>query len=81
MSDIKNNNYSGDSIEETRKKKMEEFKLSFDKSVMSDDYDETPEIYEYSDENSYKGFSSSSSSLKRKKSNEINSFSDSDTKK
>ena len=81
MSDIKNNNYSGDSIEETRKKKMEEFKLSFDKSVMSDDYDETPEIYEYSDENSYKGFSSSSSPLKRKKSNEINSFSDSDTKK
>lgn len=81
MSDIKNNNYSGDSIEETRKKKMEEFKRSFDKSVMSDDYDETPEIHEYSDENSYKGFSSSSSPLKRKKSNEINSFSDSDTKK
>ena len=81
MSDIKNNNYSGDSIEETRKKKMEEFRRGFDKSVMSDDYDETPEIYEYSDENSYKGFSSSSSPLKRKKSNEINSFSDSDTKK
>lgn len=81
MSDIKNNNYSGDSIEETRKKKMEEFKRSFDKSVMSDDYDETLEIHEYSDENSYKGFSSSSSPLRRKKSNEINSFSDSDTKK
>lgn len=81
MSDIKNNNYSGDSIEETRKKKMEEFKRSFDKSVMSDDFDETLQVHEYSDENSYKGFSSSSSPLKRKKSNEINSFSDSDTKK
>ncbi|MBQ8057509.1 MAG: endolytic transglycosylase MltG [Ruminococcus sp.] len=81
MSDTKNNNYSGDSIEETRKKKMEEFKRSFDKSVMNNDYDEPQKVHEYSDETSYRGYSSSSSPLKRKKSNEINSYSDSDTKK
>lgn len=81
MSDFKNDNYSGDSIEDTRKKKMEEFRRSFDKSVMNDEFDDVPAVHEYSDENSYRGFSSSSSPLKRKKSNEINSYSDSNTKK
>ena len=83
MSDFKRDNYSEDSIETTRKKKIDEFKRGFDKSVMNDDgdlYNET--VHEYKDEDSYMGFSSSSSSLKkRKKSNEINSYSDSDTKK
>ncbi len=81
MSDLNRNNYSGDSIENTRKKKMEEFKRSFDKSVMSDDFEDAPAVHEYSDENSYRGFSSNSTPLKRRKSNEINSYSDSDTKK
>ena len=78
MSDI-NNNYSNDSIEDTRRKKIDEFRRSFDKSVMSDD---TGVRHEYRDSDSYVGYSSSSSSLKRRKrSNEINSYSDSDTKK
>lgn len=81
MSDIRSNNYSGDSIEETRKKKMEEFRKTFDKSVMNDDYDETPQVYQEKDEDSYRGYASSSSPLKRRKSNEINSYSDQDTKK
>lgn len=81
MSDININNYSGDSIEETRKKKMEEFRKTFDKSVMNDDYDETPQVYQEKDEDSYRGYASSSSPLKRRKSNEINSYSDQDTKK
>ena len=81
MSDFNSNNYSKDSIEDTRKKKMDEFKRSFDKSVMSDDFDEVPAVHEYSDETSYRGFSSSTSSLKRRRSNEINSYSDSDTRK
>lgn len=81
MSDINSNNYSGDSIEETRKKKMEEFRKTFDKSVMNDDYDETPQVYQEKDEDSYRGYASSSSPLKRRKSNEINSYSDQDTKK
>ncbi len=83
MSDInsKNDNYSTDSIENTRKKKIDEFKRGFDKSVMNDDY-ETAVAVEHSDDDSYLGFSSDSSQLKRrKKSNEINSYSDSDTKK
>lgn len=78
MSDI-NNNYSNDSIEDTRRKKIDEFRRSFDKSVMSDD---TGVRHEYRDSDSYVGYSSNSSSLKRRKrSNEINSYSDSDTKK
>ncbi len=81
MSDFNSNNYSKDSIEDTRRKKMDEFKRSFDKSVMSDDFGDAPAVHEYSDENSYRGFSSSSSSLKRRRSNEINSYSDSDTRK
>lgn len=82
MSDYKKNNYSGDSIEDTRKKKIDEFKRSFDKSVMSDDYnDSVPQVHEYSDEDSYMGYSTDSTSLKSRKSNEINSYSDSDTKK
>ncbi len=82
MSDT-NNNYSNDSIENTRKKKIDEFKRGFDKSVMNDDVDLSfDNKYEASDDDSYVGFSSDSSSLKRRKrSNEINSYSDSDTKR
>lgn len=79
MSDNKNN-YSNDSIENTRRKKIDEFRQGFDKSVMSDD--STSSSYQYSDDGSYVGYSTNSAPLKRRrKSNEINSYSDSDTKK
>lgn len=82
MSDFYDNNYSDDSIENTRKKKIDEFKRGFDKSVMDDysDFNDTP-VREYSDDDSYVAYSRSSSSLKRRRSNEINSYSDSDTKR
>ncbi len=82
MSD-NNNNYSNDSIENTRKKKIDEFRRSFDKSVMNDDADYNFDTkYEQSDDDSYFGFSSDSHSLKRhSKQDEINSYSDSDTKR
>ena len=55
------------SIEETRQKKMQEFKLSYDHNAIRGDYD---------------SYSVDSTSLKRKKkNNEINSYSDSDTRK
>lgn len=82
MSGSKKNNYSSDSFETTRKKKIDEFRRGFDKSVMNDDEPFVETVHKYEDDNSYLGFSSDSSSLKkRKKSNEINSYSDSDTKK
>ncbi|MBE6825137.1 MAG: endolytic transglycosylase MltG [Ruminococcaceae bacterium] len=78
MSDF-NNNYSNDSIEDTRRKKIDEFKRGFNKNVLSDD---SSSVRQYGDDDSYVGFSSSSSQLRRRrKSNEINSYSDSDTKK
>lgn len=81
MSEFNNNNYSNDSIEDTRRKKIDEFKRSFDKSVMNDEVGSTA-TYEHTNEDSYVAYSSNSSSLKRRrKSNEINSYSDSDTKK
>ncbi len=82
MSDMKNSNYSANSYEDTRRKKIDEFKRGFDKSVMNDDYDvDNTSVHEYSDEDSYVGYSSNSTPLKRRKSIEINSYSDSDTKK
>ncbi len=79
----KNNNYSNDSIENTRKKKIDEFKRSFDKSVMTDEVGVyTPDTHVYQDEDSYMGYSSDATNLRRRsRSNEINSYSDSDTKK
>ena len=88
MDEIKSNNYSGDSIENTRKKKIDEFKRSFDKSVMTDDVDMTFDSdvkrvdEDKKKEDPYVNFSNDSTPLKRrKKSDEINSYSDSDTKK
>lgn len=82
MADFNNNNYSGDSIENTRKKKIDEFRRTFDKRVMTDDVDVTIDPDKEVSVDSSVKFSSSSEPLKkRKKSNEINSFSDSDTKK
>lgn len=81
MSD-KNNNYSNDSIENTRQKKIDEFRRSFDKSVLTDDIDTAPKTHVYEDEDSYVAYSSNATSLRhRNKSNEINSYSNSDTKK
>lgn len=82
MSDFKKNNYSGDSFEDSRKKKIDEFRRGFDKSVMNDEYDvDGASFHEYSDDDSYVGYSSNSTPLRRRRSNEINSYSDSDTKK
>ena len=72
------------SIEETRQKKMQEFKLSYDHNAIRGDYDETPasRMESFSDESSVTSYSVDSTSLKRKKkNNEINSYSDSDTRK
>ena len=79
---MSNNNYSGGSFEDSRKKKIDEFRRGFDKSVMSDDYDvDGAMVHEYSDDDSYVGYSTNSTPLRRRRSNEINSYSDSDTKK
>ncbi len=95
MSDFsQKNNYSDDSIESTRKKKMDEFKRSYDHNAIRGEYDTdgTKKPYagiNYSsfdsmdlDSPTRTAYSKDNSSLKRrKKNNEINSFSDSDTKK
>lgn len=80
MSDFYSDDYSVDSIEATRKKKVDEFRRNFDKSIMSDE--SVSEVHGYSDSSSSTRYSTDYSSLKRhRKNNEINSFSDSDTKK
>ncbi len=94
-------NINSNSIEETRQKKMEEFKRSFDQNAIRGDYEESPasrmeafsegdfdvspttKTETYTDEDgSITSYSTDSSSLKRKrKTDEINSYSDSDTRK
>lgn len=82
ISDKKESNYSEDSIENTRRKKMDEFEKNFDKSVMERDYDYANFEPSSSDEGSKTSYSTDSTPLRKKKrTNEINSFSDSDTKK
>ena len=90
MSEDSRNNISSEkggsgSIEETRQKKMEEFRRSFDPSAIRGEYGDAPSygFETFSDEpGSVTSYSTDSSSLKRKKkNNEINSFSDSDTRK
>lgn len=84
MSDYPQNNMPDDSIAATRQKKMEEFKRSIDKSAIRGDYDAstTGSVGSLSD-----GYAEAPadtdavSQRRRKKNNEINSFSDSDTKK
>ncbi|MBQ9514821.1 MAG: endolytic transglycosylase MltG [Ruminococcus sp.] len=84
MSEDSRNNIDSNSIEETRRKKMEEFKQSFDQNAIRGEYedDAAGTTQMYSDESSVTSYSTDSSSLKRRKGHdEINSFSDSDTRK
>lgn len=84
MSEDSRNNI-GASIEETRQKKLEEFKRSYDHNAIRGDYDDIPagKVETLTnDDGSITSYSTDSSSLKRKKkNNEINSYSDSDTRK
>ena len=86
--DFRPDRLDDDSIEATRQKKMEEFARSFDKSALMGEYDDAaPASREinsvsYSDDSSETSFSTDPSSLRRrKKNNEINSYSDSDTRR
>ena len=84
MSEDPRGNIGSDSIEETRQKKMEEFRRTFDPSAIRGDYDDVPagSAGSYAEGGSVTSYSTDGSSLKRKKkTNEINSYSDSDTKK
>lgn len=84
-SNISSENFGSGSIEETRQKKMEEFRRSFDQNAIRGEYDDVSPSrrVSYSEEpGSVTSYSTDSTSLKKKKkNNEINSFSDSDTKK
>ena len=81
MSD-KSNRYPEDSIESTRQKKMEEFRRSFDQKAIRGEYDDDVSYAEYSDDTSSTSYSTDNASLRRRKrSNEINPYSDSDTKR
>ncbi|MBQ3418372.1 MAG: endolytic transglycosylase MltG [Ruminococcus sp.] len=81
MSD-KSNRYPEDSIESTRQKKMEEFRRSFDQKAIRGEYDDDVSYNEYSDDTSSTSYSTDNASLRRRKrSNEINSYSDSDTRR
>ncbi len=84
MSEDSRNTNAGGSIEETRQKKMEEFKRTFDQSAIRGEYDDVPGSMGVfsSDATSVTSYSTDNSSLKRKKkNNEINSYSDNDTRK
>ena len=84
MSEDLRSHSSEQSIEETRQKKMQEFKLSYDQNAIRGDYDVTPaaRMESFSDGESVTSYSIDNSSLKKKKkNNEINSYSDSDTRR
>lgn len=81
MSEPSRNNIPEDSIEETRRKKMEEFRKTADRNAIRGDYDfgdddRPPEYTSYQ-----KRTADESSQRKRRKNREINSYSDNDTKK
>lgn len=82
MSERSNRNPE-ESIESTRQKKMEEFRRSFDQKAIRGEYDDDAPSYQaYSDDTSSTSYSTDNSNLRRRKrSNEINSYSDSDTKR
>ena len=82
MSDYTPNDFSEENIEETRKKKMEEFRRSYDKSALrGDDGYDLDSFGDDSGEISSSSARASASSQRRRRNNEINSFSDSDTRK
>lgn len=101
MTDYTPNNLSEDNIEETRRKKMEEFRRTFDQDAIRGAYDDAVTDYDdasvrpavkhaiggdydadHHDEPSVYSYSTDSTPLKRRvKDEEINSFSDSDTRR
>lgn len=104
MTDYKPENTPSENIEETRRKKLEEFRRGYDPDAIRGEYDADEDsfvlseadaddapLHAYADERTYIaedydssaiGYSSDDTPLKRRKKNEeINSFSNSDTKK
>lgn len=85
MSDYSRNNIPEDSIEETRRKKMEEFRRSADRSAIRGDYDS--EMGRYPDEPvreepyAENPYPEEPSPRRRRRNREINSYSDNDTKR
>ena len=81
MSDISRNNLPEESdIEATRRKKMEEFRRSADHSAIRGEYEPGGDEL-YSDSSAPQRRSAAESPRRRRRNIEINSFSDSDTKK
>lgn len=83
MSDTSRNNRTEDSIEETRRKKMEEFRRSADRNAIRGAYDDDYNGYEYEPEEPVQDepYPEERSSRRRRRNLEINSYSDNDTKK
>ena len=76
MNEYKPDQLSDDSIEETRRRRMEEFKSSYDPDAIRGDYD-----IDMSDVFSDSSDDEDAQPLRRVRNDEINSFSDSDTKR
>ena len=80
MSDNTHNHIPEDSIEETRRKKMEEFRRSADRNAIRGDYDFADDYFV--DDSSYRKRDAEELSQRRRRRNrEINSYSDNDTRK
>ena len=80
MSDFSNNYYPEDSIEETRRKKMEEFRRSADRNAIRGDYDLSNFESQQPDDYSF-DVNSDPQPDRAYRDMEINSYSDNDTKK
>lgn len=88
MSDYSRYNKPEESIEETRRKKMEEFRRSADRNAIRGDYDAGISERESVSEDPYSDYAPSDreysdepSQRRRRRNMEINSYSDNDTKK
>ena len=81
MSDISRNNRPEDSIEETRRKKMEEFRRSADRNAIRGDYDSDRGGYDPEEPVQDDPYAEEPAPRLRRKNREINSYSDNDTKK
>ena len=81
MSDYSRNNRPEESIEATRRKKMEEFRRSADRNAIRGDYDTEYKGYEPDAPVSDEPYPEDYTPRRRRKNMEINSYSDSDTKK
>lgn len=84
MSDISRNNIPDESIEDTRRKKMEEFKSAMDHNAIRGNYEDASgrRTGSYSDASSTTSYSTETASQRRRRrNNEINSFSGEETKR